>query len=358
MSSPKTAYLITNPATEAGTLDTLPLTENLVVLTREQLQASTLRVTANDKVCLATESVLDEVLLRLHDETRHAAVRTLKDKLAFRTLLQSLFPDFYFEHCPLDALPHAKLDPHNTYAIKPIKGCFGSGVRIVQGDAITPALIAGIRAELDKNRAVFSYNVLTPDEFLIETYLEGEEYAVDMFYDDAGEPIITNIYHHPMPANPAYLHMLYYASRRTFETVYAQAKEFLTQLNSLLHVRNLPIHSEYRMHHGQLVPIELNAFRFGGMGLGNLGYHALGVNAYDCFISNREPDWESIWQDKEDIYGYFIAYNGAHTDVTQTQPDRALLRQQFSRVILEVPFEYQTQAEIPSNSPTHNCLRH
>ncbi len=60
-------------------------------------------------------------------------------------------------------------------------------------------------------------------------------------------------------------------------------------------------------------------------------------------MEDSEPDWTSIWKDRENIYGFFIAYNGANTDMTQTKPDWERLRKQFSRIILETPFDYQKQ---------------
>jgi hypothetical protein len=342
--SPNSAFLICNPASEAGTLDTLPVTRGLRVLSREQLQAqAALRFGSDDKVCLATESVLEDVLQRLDDGNRRTAVRRLKDKFAFRELLKPFYPALYYKQCRLEDLLREELDPYQKYVIKPVKGCFGSGVRIVDGSVNLPDLVADIQAELTRNGAVLSSEVLTPNDFLIESYVAGEEYAVDMFYDRQQQPAITNIYHHPMPENPAYLHMLYYTSRSTFETVYAQAREFFTRLNGVLQVSNLPIHAEFKLQDGYLIPIELNPFRFGGMGLGNLGYHALGLNPYQCFIEDAEPDWTSIWQDKDDLYGFFIAYNGAHSDVTRTRPDWVRLRQNFTRIIRETPFDYRQQ---------------
>src|SRR5918912_597700 len=138
-----------------------------------------------------------------------------------------------------------------------------------------------------------------------------------MFYDQRGQPTITNIYHHPMPRNKAYLHLLYYSSRDVFERIYQPAKDFFKLLNARLNVRMFPIHAEFRLHQGRLVPIELNPFRFGGMGLANLGFYSLGLNAYQCFVEDREPDWAQVWRDKSDVaYGFFIAYNGTHIDVT------------------------------------------
>lgn len=338
------AYLICNPASESGTLETLPAAHGLELLNRQQLQEQKdLRFGRHTKVCLTSESMLDDVLARLDDENRRNAVLKLKDKFAFRTLLKSIYPDFYFKQCRLEDLPGEKLARESKYVVKPVKGCFGTGVRIIDGDINIQELIVEIKAELERNGAVLSSNVLTPDEFLIESYIEGEEYAVDMFYDNSGKPIITNICHHPMPNNPAYLHMLYYASRETFEKIYAPAKEFFLKLNQTLQVTNLPIHSEFRLQNGQLIPIELNPFRFGGMGLGNLGYHALGVNTYEHFIEDIEPDWASIWKDKDNAFGFFIAYIGKESDVLTSQPDWGQLRKQFTRIILEAPFDYKTQ---------------
>jgi hypothetical protein len=263
----------------------------------------------------------------------------------------------------LDDLPDKTLADHEKYVIKPVKGCFGSGVRMIDGTVNLQEMVMEIRAELARNSAVLSSDVLTPDEFLIESYIEGEEYAVDMFYDSQGRPVIVNIYHHPMPENLAYLHMLYYTSRETFERVYAPANEFFRKLNETLQVTNLPIHSEFRLHNGHLMPIELNFFRFGGMGLSNLGYHALGVNPYQHFMEDTEPNWASIWKDQDNIFGFFIAYNGANSDLTHTTPDWQRLRRQFSRIILAIPFDYQKQLafgilyieERPENIP--NLLR-
>ena len=48
-------------------------------------------------------------------------------------------------------------------------------------------------------------------------------------------------------------------------------------------------------------------------------------------------------RDRENIYGFIIAYNGATADVAKSRPDWESLREQFTRIILEVPFDYKTQ---------------
>ena len=344
ITSKHTATLIGNPSSEAGTLETLPSTPGLLLLNKQQLhEQPNLRFGKADKVCLTSESVLDDVLAHMDDDNRKSAILTLKDKFAFRNLLSSLYPDFHFKRVPLEELSTQQLDPDSKCVIKPVKGCFGSGVRVIDGRTSMQALISEIKDELTKNSAVLSNDVLTPDEFLIESYIEGDEYAVDMFYDNHGKPIITNIYHHPMPINPAYLHVLYYSSSEIFNGLHQPARDFFEKLNQRLQVTNLPIHAEFRYHNEKLTPIELNPFRFGGMGLGNMGSHALGIDPYQCYINDSEPDWDSIWQDKDNTFGFFIAYNGTKVDVIRSKPNWEKLRQQFSRIILEVPFDYQKQ---------------
>jgi len=339
-----TATLIGNPSSESGTLETLPTTSGLVLLDKHQLQEQpNLRFGKADKVCLTSESILDDVLARMDDENRRSAVLILKDKFAFRDLLSSLYPDFRFKRVLLEDLPAQKFDPDSKYVIKPVKGCFGSGVRVIEGNISMQTLINEIKDELSKNITVLSNDVLTPNEFLIESYIEGDEYAVDMFYDSHGKPIITNIYHHPMPKNPAYLHLLYYSSGEIFDLLYDPAKGFFEKLNRTLQVTDLPIHSEFRLHNGSLSPIELNPLRFGGMGLGNMSFHALGINPYQCYINDNGPDWNSVWQGRDHTFGFFIAYNGTNVDVTRSKPNWEKLREQFSRIILEVPFDYQKQ---------------
>lgn len=92
------------------------------------------------------------------------------------------------------------------------------------------------------------------------------------------------------------------------------------------------------------MPIELNALRFGGMGLGNLVFHGLGVDPYAYFSNDIEPDWQQIWQGKQaDIFAFFIAYNGANINVMNYKPDREKLKQKFTEILLEQDFDYQNQ---------------
>jgi hypothetical protein len=335
------AWLITQPSAESGAQETLPETEGLVVMSRAELTASDVFFTNGERVAITSEAAMDVVVSRL-DPVRRRAIRALKDKLAFREMLRPIYPDFTFESVATRDLSKVRLDPDRVYVIKPERGAFGAGVRTIKGDADLSRLQDEIVGEMERNAAVLSETALSSERLVVEQYIEGEEYAADVFFDSEANPVILSTYHHPMPANPAYLHMVYYISTRVWDLVAPQAASFFTALNKRLGVTNLAMHAEFRMERGRLVPIEINALRFGGMGLGHMVHHGLGINPYRHFIDGTQPDWARLERDPRALV-FFIAYNGANVDTSTHMPDWSRLRTRFAEIILEIPFDYQAQ---------------
>jgi hypothetical protein len=278
----------------------------------------------------------------MDDPARKSTIKTLKDKYSFRKALASIYPEYRYQFVKASEINSLKITHKSV--IKPVKGVFGTAVRTIDRDTDLTNLAIELKAELSKNASIFSDGVLSQEDFLVEEYIDGEEYAVDMFYDATGNPCIINICHHPIPKNRAYLHILYYFSQEVFDRIYTKAKHFFTQLNQILNVTNLTMHCEFKLDDSKLMPIEINTLRYGGMGFGNMVFHALGINPYTCFLNNIEPDWQTIWKDKrEDIFCFFIAYNGANINVSEYKPNRERLKQQFTEVLLEQSFDYQNQ---------------
>jgi ATP-grasp domain len=352
----KKVYLITSNA-EAGTLESLPATAPLEIIDSDDLVRANLRFSKHDKVCIASEAAIEKVIEKIDDLARIKAIELLKNKYAFRQILTAIYPDLQYQFIQSHQIQDLKITQKSV--IKPVKGVFGTAVRIIDRNTNLTELAAELQTELTKNTDLFSASVLSTTDFIVESYIDGEEYAVDMFYNSSGEACIVNIYHHPLPQNLAYLHVIYYSSQAVFDLIYAKAKQFFTELNGILKVTNLPIHGEFKLDgvggaslfaerpagkENRLMPIELNSLRFGGMGLGNLAFHGLGVDPYACFAEDIEPDWPQIWQDKPaDIFAFFIAYNGANINVLNCKPDREKLKRQFTKVLLERNFDYQNQ---------------
>ena len=340
MQQQEKVYLITSTA-EAGTMETLPVVPEMELIRNEDLECSDIRFGVHQKVCVTSEYSLATVAGRL-DPARKNAVTALKDKFRFREILRGIHPGYGYRLLTSEEIGTLTVDKKSV--IKPVRGCFGTAVRVVGPETDFPSLAPELDGEILKNSKVYPDSVLATNEFILEDFIGGEEYAVDMFYDSAGIPRIVNILHHPAPANSAYVHMLYNSSKEAFDAVYEKAIQFFVRLNELLRVTNFVMHSELRLWNGVLFPVEINTMRFGGMGLCNLVHFSFGINPFICFLKDEEPDWNSLWAGKEEkVYSYLIAYNGAGIRPDECRPRPDLLKQRFTTVLREQPFDHRLQ---------------
>ncbi|MGD1843016.1 MAG: ATP-grasp domain-containing protein [Thermonemataceae bacterium] len=326
---------------EAGTIETLPKTEGMALVQEHTFLESYEGWVEVNKVCITSEATLTTVLDSLADETKISAIKSMKDKYLFRQLLAEIYPKLAYEIVDFDAISNLKITGKKV--LKPAKGCFGTAVKIIDENSNLAQITQEIKAEIDRNASVLSDSVLSKNKFILEDYIEGEEYAVDIFYDALGEPHVVGIYYHPIPANEAYLHMIYYTNKAIFDKVYDQAKAFFAQLNVKLQLKNTALHAEFKLAQ-TLIPIEINAMRFGGMGLGNMIYYSLNVNPYQYFIEEKSPDWRKIWEKHpEGNFVFFIAYNGTHIDKSKQQPNLDKLEGEFTKILNKTIFDYQKQ---------------
>ncbi|HEY0056219.1 MAG TPA: ATP-grasp domain-containing protein [Pedobacter sp.] len=335
-------YLVKSAGSESGTLETIPEIEHLQLIEDNELGTLETILNNQEKVCIISESSIANILNVLpKTSARKKAIEVLKDKYLFRELVK----DDDFEISQIDFRDILKLNIIKKSIIKPLKGCFGTAVKVVDKNTDLNQLQNEIASELERNGAVFSENVLTSDKFIVEDYIEGQEYAVDMFYNSKGEPCIVNVFCHPEPKHEQYLHMVYFSSKPTFEFILPIAKEFFRHLNDKLLVTDFPMHCEFKLMGTKLISIEINPMRFGGMGLGNMTYHAFNVNPYKYFSKDKEPDWTEILKsiDEDSYYVHFIAYNSFSKDKTTNRPNLPKLRKEFTEIRLEQLFDYQKQ---------------
>ena len=327
----------------AGVINALREHPAIRVLTKDELQRNPdLRIKTGDKVIIATETVMDGALAIMDDDERRSMVSRLKNKAACRQMLTSIFPDFFFREIPIQDLPNIELAPNEKYFVKPIKGYWGSAAFPVDAQTDRVSLMHEIEAQLTKRTNIFSEHVVSKDRLIVEEFLEGEEYAVDMFFDELGQPVITNICHHPLPKKLDYLHVVYYTSHEIYRELYPRFIEFFKALNQSLHARSLPIHGEFKLHKGKLTPIELNPLRFGSDGFADLSFHAFGFNPFLYFAENRAPDWEALWKGREKkIFAFYLGYNGSDLDTERYRPDFRNFRRLFSNILSDMAMNYQ-----------------
>jgi len=236
-------------------------------------------------------------------------INLLKDKAAFRELSKELFPDFQFRTVGLHELD--TIDPASLRlpcVIKPAVGFFSMGVHKVVDPAEWPDVVRAIRAEMAAVQALYPVAVLDTTKFIIEDCIEGEELAVDLYYNDAGRPIIVNILLHLFGSDKDVSDRVYVTSADIIRHYRARLKAVLADIGRLANLRNFPVHAEVRIdNRGRIRPIEVNPMRFGGWCATDIAYHAYGINPYLCYFRQQEPDWNRILADQSDrVYGLVV----------------------------------------------------
>jgi hypothetical protein len=337
-------WIVVEDVVGSGIIGSMLQTEHIRVVTKKDLAAEPDRcIKKGDKVIIATETVLDEVLRHLEDESKREWISRLKHKVYCRQILASLFPDFFFTQIPVGELVDLTLDRNQRYFVKPIKGYWGSAAYPIEPDTDLRELQEEIERQLNKRIGIFSENVVAHDFLIVEEYLEGLEYAVDMFFNEEGKPVITNICHHPIPKKLEYLHAVYYTNYEVFCDLYPRFIEFFEHLNTIINMRSMPIHGEFKLHKGKLTPIELNPLRYGSDGFADLSFHAFGFNPFLYFAENKEPDWSELWKGRAGkVYAFYLGYNGTDLDIDCSRPDFRNFRKLFSHILFDMAMDYRS----------------
>ncbi len=340
--SPKT-WIFAENLSYSGIVNNLLNHQSIRVVTKKELQKRPqLQIGREDKVIVTTETMLKDVLDRLEDPEKKELILRLKNKASCRRMLASIFPDFFFREITHHELTSIELDPHKKYFIKPIMGYWGTAAFPLDAQTDRSQIIAQIESELKKRTDIFSEEVISKEQLIIEEFIEGEEYAVDMFFDEDGQPVIMNLYHHPIPKKANYLHVIYYTSYSIFQNFQSKFIEFFAALNKQLQARSFAIHGEFRLCNNKLVPIELNPLRFGSDCLCDLAFHAFGFNPFLCFAQNQQPDFHTLWKKKENkFFAFYLGYNGSALDINNHRPDFLNFRSLFSNILYDMPTDYR-----------------
>lgn len=233
-----------------------------------------------------------------------------KDKARFRELIQDSFPDFIFKTVRLDEIQD--LDPKDLpfpFVIKPSVGFFSIGVHVVKDMGDWEAA----RKQLNYSRlkSIYPTNVLDTSTFIIEEYIEGEEFAVDCYYNHLGEVVILNILHHRFSSGADTSDRVYTTSKDIVLTYLESFRGFLQTIGDQSGLKNFPAHVELRLNsRGKINPIEINPLRFGGWcTTADLLGISTGFSPYEFYLKNENPDWEEVFKGKENKKFSIIVLN-------------------------------------------------
>lgn len=297
----------------AKNLDLHDLT-NLISERRAVEMAQTLD---NLRVYTTSENALGWIAKHLDFTGLPEKIELFKDKLKFRKLTQSIFPDFYFKEVRVEDLKKISFNELPLpFIIKPTVGFFSMGVYKVSTRALWVKTIDSILAEIDQVKGLYPKAVLDTHTFIIEQCINGEEFAVDAYYDSEGKPVIMNILQHVFSSDTDVSDRIYMTSKRIIENNLEEFTEFAEKIGTRAGVKNFPVHIELRRDGGILLPIEVNPMRFGGWcSTPDMTFLAYGFNPYLYYYSQQKPDWPKVLKGKEGkIFSIIVLDNSTGID--------------------------------------------
>lgn len=268
------------------------------------------RIKAGERVYTISENALDWVCKNTSDKNCLRVIETMKNKAAMRELLKNVYPNFFFKSVPASEL--GKIDFSTLpvpVILKPTVGFFSVGVYTIQNEDDWQNALADIEKTSANWRELYPENVLGNNNFIIEKYITGDEYAVDVYFDDCGNAVVLNILKHDFASASDVSDRLYYTSAKILRERLAEFTDFFNKINSKLGARNFPTHVELRVENGEIIPIEFNPMRFAGWCCTDVAFFAFGVRTYDYFLNNKKPDWEQLLAGKENKIYTMIVLN-------------------------------------------------
>ena len=264
-------------------------------------------------------------------------IQLFKDKLRFRELIKDSFPDFFFKRVKLEEIQSLTLEGIDfPFVIKPSLGFFSIGVHIVHNLSDWNAA----KKELNyKNlQSMYPKEVLDTSTFILEDYIEGEEYAIDCYFDEEGNAVILNILHHKFSSGNDVSDRVYSTSKSIILEYKDAIEAFLKPIGNKAGLKNFPMHIEVRIDtNGNILPIEANPLRFGGWcTTGDLTWYAYGINSYEYFIANKKPNWEQVFKTRNDkIYSIILLNNNSNFKASEISHfDYEMLEQDLEKMLV------------------------
>lgn len=274
------------------------------------------RCRSGERLYVSSENALDWIYRHLHG-THFDSIALMKNKTTLREKLACLCPNFFFRAIALRDL--ASVDTSTwpkPFVLKPAVGFFSLGVYTIASDADWQHALADINRFTESGSSGFPDNVLSTSVFLAEEYIKGTEYAVDVYFDSVGVPVILNIFEHRFASSQDVSDRLYVSGRRVILSMLPRLQVFFSRVNELLHLRDFPIHAELRVTGENILPIEFNPMRFAGLCTTELAAYAFGVNTVDMYLNDQKPDLAAILEKKGDLEYAMIVLNKPAPDIS------------------------------------------
>lgn len=252
------------------------------------------------KIYTVSEYALNWVISELNDPELNKQIALLKNKTLFRQTIQSLYPDFFFQevsYSDLFTLDVAKL--RFPFVIKPSVGFLSAGVHTILDIDDWQNALDDIKKHFKKHAEKFPSTVVGDNAFLLESYINGKEFAIDVYFKDK-EPVIVNIFEHPFSSVKDVSDRLYVTNKEIFDNYLDVFTKYVSRLNKALNLDNIPVHIELRSNGTSIIPIEINPLRFTGLCLNEINFYMTGKHPLYYYFSGTTPDYSAMWEGKDD----------------------------------------------------------
>jgi hypothetical protein len=321
-------YLIDKPYISDFLIDTIKENHYQIVATKvakelvadaslnwisEDEAIATIKNNPSQRIYSNSENVLGWIDKHLGESELSKQINILKDKVKFREQIKAIFPEFKFQKIKFENIQNIATEELSfPFVIKPSIGFLSIGVYIINDE--TDWINAKEKLTPQYLKSIFPKNVLDTSHFIIEDLIQGEEYAIDYYHNDKGEVVILNILHHVFSSGTDTGDRLYSTSKAIIKQYKSELEQILSTIGNKLNLKNFPAHAEVRIdQNGKIIPIEINPFRFGGWcTTADLSGISVGLNSYKYYFENTCPDWDTIYEGKEDkIFSIIVLNNNS-----------------------------------------------
>ena len=236
-------------------------------------------------------------------------VNAFKNKATFRELVKELYPNLFYIELTRETLPDFRFPEEvDQVVIKPSFGTTSIGIRTVDRQQEWEKAVNSVLKDIDIAKEHMNPAMLNDSSFLVEEFVDGDEFACDGFWDGDGKTVITGIYQHPFASSLDVSDTVYYTSTKVVAETIEQTMQVLEHIGNKLDMRRFPFHFEFRKSDNTIFPIELNPLRFGQVALPDITEYAFGFNPYDLFFTDKAPDWDSLLADANSkVYAFVLA---------------------------------------------------
>ena len=268
------------------------------------------RLDAGERLYTNSENALEWVLGNTCNQPLRDSIKLCKDKAAMRAKLAPLDPTLFYRECSWDEL--RQLDTAGLpfpVVVKPTVGFISFGVHVAANADQWKHALSELSEEVAK-RSLYPQSVIDSSTFIVEGYIDGQEYAVDVYFDEDGKPVILDIMQHDFRDQDDTSDHLYYTSHALMRHAVPHLAAWFEEANRFLQFADFCSHVELRVSlEADQAPleamkdprnihvIEFNPLRFAGFCGTDLGYFAHGLYPYQAYLENQKPTWDDASAD-------------------------------------------------------------